>query len=167
MKKLLFYSILFLSSMILNGCTPSVNVSHYLYLGDSYDSSGMRIELSDIQVDEDIVTFEIEYIKYKEVLPDFEITDIIFTFQNNGYDYMQRDEFAHEDIYTSTINGNNENLDTYSFNVNETYIIVLSVDFGYFLDDYDPMGITSGIDTNSVVVYMEVATVYIRLSTKA
>lgn len=162
MKRTLMFSILLLFSLLWNGCSTP-DTSYYLNPEETYVSSTMRLELTQVQVEEHKVIFELEYIKYKDALPDLDVTGITFTFQNIGYDYMQLSEYSHQELYTVYINGNIENLYSYEFNTDEAYTIVFTIDFSYFLAHYDPNGITSGIDTTSVVLYIDVAAVHMRL----
>ena len=148
---------------MISGCSTP-DTSYYLYDGDLYSSDDFSMSLIDSYSDGNDVIYEIEYVKYKSALPDLVITNIMFSYNNTGYDYLQIQEYNTEDIYVVSVNDVISELGSYNFILDVTYSIQLTIDFDIFLDDYLEPNILSDFDYNTVIVYMDVATYHLRLS---
>ncbi len=162
MKKKLYTYFVFLIALIISGCSKP-SLSYFLNKGDTFENASIKLSLNEVCINGNQVSFELQYIKYKSILPNVSISNIDFTYGESAFDYMQLSEYESDEIYFTSIDGVKTDLSTFDFIANQTYTIVLTIDYEYFLNDQVTSEVETGIDFSSIVIYLDVSTYHLRL----
>jgi len=165
MKKILLVNLIFFISIMISGCSTP-DTSYYLYDGYSYSSDDFSISIIDSYFEDNKVIYEIEYVNYRSSLRDLVITNIMFSYNNIGYDYLQIREYDMEDIYVVSVNDVITDLSSYNFTPDVTYSIEITINFDIFLDDHLDLNTSSDFDYKTVELYIDVKGTHFRLLTK-